>query len=379
MNDFESIEGAILTIDLPALVANYERLRNRVAPADLAAVVKADAYGLGVQVVVPTLVAAGCSHFFVAHLAEALAIRPLIPVGRTIYVLNGLIAGAEAICVDHGIVPVLNSLAQARRWLDLAVQRKCPLHAVLQVDSGMSRLGLSPADAEYLAADAHFRRYVLLRAIMSHLACADKPESAANEQQREQFTRLASLFPDAAQSLANSGGCLLDSAFHGDIARAGIALYGADPADGTDQPFAPVIRLDARVIQLRTVLDGTGVGYGLDWRACGERRLATLSIGYADGWPRSLSRRGAAWFGDVRLPIAGRISMDSMTVDVTGLPLGTLEEGDLVELIGQHQRLEDVARDAGTIPYEILTGLGPRYARRIVPLTCRAPVLEVLA
>ncbi|MCW2387313.1 alanine racemase [Sphingobium sp. B11D3B] len=379
MDNSDSIEGAILTIDLSALVANYARLRNRVAPAELAAVVKADAYGLGAGIVVPALVSAGCSHFFVAHLAEALAIRPLVPANSTIYVLNGLTPGAEAICADHAIVPVLNSLGQAWRWRDLAIQRKCPLSAILQVDSGMSRLGLSPEEARQLAGDAQFRRSVPLRAIMSHLACADEPQNAANDRQRTQFEKLAELFPNVARSLANSGGCLLDSVFHGDIARAGIALYEADRADGAEAPFAPVVRLDARVIQLRTVPDGAGVGYGLDWQARGERRLATLSVGYADGWPRALSNRGAAWSGGVRLPIAGRVSMDSMTVDVTALAPGALAEGDFVELIGPHQRLEQVARDGGTIAYEILTNLGARYARHILPLACPAPPLETIA
>jgi len=379
MADSDMIAGAVLTVDLPALIANYQRLRERVAPASLAAVVKADAYGLGATTVVPALVASGCEHFFVAHLSEALAIRPLVPSGSLIYVLNGLIAGAEELCADNAVVPVLNSFAQAQRWLALAKRRMCPLPAVLQVDSGMSRLGMTLQDIDQLAQDPSFRRYVMVRCVMSHLACADEPANGANEAQCQQFEALAASFPGVARSLANSGGCLLGEAFHGDLARAGIALYGGDPADGPEPPFAPVVRLDARVIQLRTVPDGTGVGYGLDWQAKGERRLATLSIGYADGWLRSLAGRGAAWFGDVRLPIAGRVSMDSMTVDVTALSPGVLAEGDLVELIGPHQRLDDVARDAGTISYEILTRLGTRFARQVRPLECPTPALEVLA
>jgi alanine racemase len=379
MSDSEDIEGAILTIDLAALVANYRRLQKQVAPAALAAVVKANAYGLGTDVVVPALVEAGCDHFFVAHLSEAIAIRPHVPARGAIYVLNGLVAGSEAICADHGIVPVLNSVGQARRWLDFAVQMKCPLRAILQVDSGMSRLGVSLEDAQSLAQDAQFRRYVLLRAIMSHLACADEPERDANEGQRAQFNVMADLFPGVERCFANSGGCLLGPSFHGDIARTGIALYGGDPVDGMDEPFAPVVGLEARVVQLRTVPDGAGVGYGLSWRAQGERRLATLSVGYADGWPRSLSVAGALWFKGVRLPNAGRISMDSMTVDVTALPVGALAEGDLVELIGPNQRLDDVARQAGTISYEILTGLGTRFARKVLPAVRHDTLLEAIA
>ncbi|MBC2667156.1 alanine racemase [Novosphingobium flavum] len=375
----DDIAGALLTIDLSALVANYRRLAARVAPADLAAVVKADAYGLGAAEIVPALVSAGCRHFFVAHLGEALAICNHVPRGSALYVLNGLVAGAEATCAGADIVPVLNSLGQAHRWRDLALRRGRPLPAVVQVDSGMSRLGLSAADAATLAADLDFRARVPLRAVMSHLACADEPGRPANARQHAQFAELAALFPGAPRSLANSGGCLLGAAFRGQIARAGIALYGSDPAEDLAEPFRPVVRLDARVIQLRTVPAGTGVGYGLDWIAPVERRLATLAIGYADGLPRSLMGRGAAWFGGVRLPIVGRVSMDSMTVDVSDLAPGALSEGDLVEIIGANQRVDDLAAAAGTISYEILTSLGARFGRTYVPATCSRPVLEAIA
>ena len=362
----DSIAGAILTIDLAALVANYRRLQRAAAPAELAAVVKADAYGLGAAVVVPALLAAGCRHYFVAHLSEALAIRPLLPAGCPLYVLNGLAPGAAALCADSGIIPVLNSTSQIAGWRQLARARGAPLAAVLQVDSGMSRLGLSVSETELLAADDSFRQEVPLRAIMSHLACADDRKDPASEQQRQCFRQLAALFPGTPRSLANSAGCLLDAGFHFELARPGIALYGGDPQHPLDQPFQPVVRLDARIVQLRTVADGAGAGYGFSWRASGTRRLATLSVGYADGWLRSLSNRGAAYVHDIRAPIAGRVSMDSIIIDVTAVPEGQIAEGDLVELIGPNQRLDDVARDAGTISYEILTSLGRRYERRVL-------------
>lgn len=368
MGETDSIAGAILTIDLGALVANYRRLQRLVAPAALSAVVKANAYGIGAQEAVPALLAAGCRHFFVAHLSEALAIRALIPANHPLYVLNGLVPGAEALCLEHGIVPVLNSRSQVANWRQLAKQRDIPLHAVLQVDSGMSRLGLSADETRQLAADPEFRRDVSLRAILSHLACADDPASPESERQRSCFQQLADLFPDVPRSLANSGGCLLDARFHGEIARPGIALYGGDPAQPLETPFQPVVRLDARVIQLRTVADGTGAGYGFSWHAQGTRRLATLSVGYADGWLRSLSNRGSAYVQGIRAPIVGRVSMDSIIIDVTSVPENQISEGDFVELLGPNQRLDDVARDAGTISYEILTSLGARYERRVLPI-----------
>lgn len=375
----DNIAGAILTIDLGALVANYRRLQRRVAPAQLSAVVKADAYGLGAAHVVPVLLAAGCRHFFVAHLAEALAIRPLLPADCPLYVLNGLVPGAEALCADQGVVPVLNSVSQVAGWRQLAVTRGAALPAVLQVDSGMARLGLSAAETAALADDDTFRRQVPLRAVMSHLACADDPANPESERQRRRFQQLASLFPGVPRSLANSAGCLLDHGFHGDIARPGIALYGGDPTNPLETPFEAVVRLEARVLQLRSVPAGAGAGYGLSWHARGTRRLATLSIGYADGWPRHLSNRGSAFVRGIRAPIAGRVSMDSTIIDVTDVPEAAIAEGDLVELIGPNQRLDDVARDAGTISYEILTGLGHRYQRRVLSAPEQPPTLEISA
>jgi alanine racemase len=201
--------------------------------------------------------------------------------------------------------------------------------------------------------------------VMSHLACADSPERRANADQAERFSVLADMLPAAPRSLANSGGVFLGPAFHGDMVRLGVCLYGAAPNGDRPNPMQPVVTLDVRVIQVREIAAGQGVGYGLTYSREAPLRIATLAVGYADGWPRALSNVGAAYFQGVRLPIAGRVSMDSLTLDVTALAdLGlTLRPGDLVELLGPHQSLEDVARDAGTIPYEILTNLGHRYHR----------------
>lgn len=355
----------ILTIDLGALIANYRLIAARVAPARTAAVVKADGYGLGAAAVAGALAAAGCRDFFVALLDEALDLEPLLPPDARLYVLNGLPAGSEALCAGAGIVPILNSLDQARRWRATAAALGRPLPAPIQVDSGMSRLGL-PADAVVvLAGEAGFFDDVPLTFVMSHLACADETGTLANEDQRRRFDTLAKLLPPAPRSFANSGGCFLDDAFHGDLVRPGISLYGGAPLPGAN-PMAAVVALAARVVQLRDVPAGQGVGYGLTFVAPTPRRLATIGVGYADGWLRSLSNRGAAWFGGVRLPIAGRVSMDSIILDVTDLPEGALHEGDLVELIGPHQSIDAVAADAGTIAYEVLTSLGRRYARHYV-------------
>lgn len=359
--------GGLLTINLTALANNYLNLARRVAPSKTAAVIKADAYGLGALRVARRLEQAGCEDFFVAHLQEALALKPVLSGSARLYVLNGLQPGAEAACAAAGVVPVLNGLDQARRWRDQAALRGAALAAAIQIDSGMARLGLSSRDLDDLLADAAFFDHVSLVLVMSHLACSDDPGVASNDEQKERFARQADRLPGAPRSLANSGGVFLDAAFHGDLVRPGVSLYGVAPHHGPN-PMRAVARLDAKVIQVRDVAAGEPVGYGLTYSRETSGQIATIAVGYADGWPRHLSNRGAAYYRGVRLPIAGRVSMDSITLDVSAL-VGqglTLKLGDLVELLGPHQTLEDVARDAGTIPYEILTNLGRRYHRTYV-------------
>jgi alanine racemase len=299
--------GAALTVDLVALRSNYALIARRVAPARTAAVVKADAYGLGARFVAPALAAEGCREFFVAHLGEALALKPLLPPDARLYLLNGLPPGAEAECAAAGFCPVLSSLDQAAAWIGAAAAAGRVLPAAVQIDSGMSRLGLPPADIARLAGDDGFLRHLRIELVMSHLACADEAGATANAAQLDRFRTMAAPFRPARLSLANSGGCFLGEAFHGDLVRPGIALYGAAPQTGIANPMRPVVRLDARVIQVRDISAGTGVGYGLTFVAPDARRIATISLGYADGWPRALGNCGAAYFDGVRLPIVGRV------------------------------------------------------------------------
>jgi alanine racemase len=286
--------GAALTIDLMALASNYRQLAVRSRHAVAAAVIKADAYGLDARRVAGALEAAGCQHFFVAHLAEAQDVRPVLATGTKVYVLNGLQPGGEAACAAAGIIPVLNSLEQAGLWRDLARELDRPLPAAVQIDSGMSRLGLSPEDVEVLATDAGFFERVPMALVMSHLACSDEPGHPANVEQARRFAVLADRLPVAPRSLANSGGVFLGAAFHGDIVRLGVSLYGAAPNAERPNPMAPVARLDARVIQVRDIPAGQGVGYGLTHSRPSPSRIATIAVGYADGWPRALSNVGAA-------------------------------------------------------------------------------------
>lgn len=351
-----------LSIDLAAIRANYRAISDRVAPAVASAVVKADAYGLGARRVAAALALEGCGDFFVAHLEEAEALIDVVPAEARLYVLNGLAPGAEAACAALGVIPVLNSIEQVGAWASLATELRRPLPAVIQIDTGMARMGLSAADVEALAADAELLARLDLRLVMSHLASGDEPDSDINAEQLTLFLDLCTKLPPAPRSLANSGGAFLGSAFDLELVRPGVALYGGSPHIG-GEGLSPVVRLEAAVVQIRHVPANTGIGYSHTYTSSRPMRLATIGIGYADGWPRELSGKGAAWFEGVRLPMVGRVSMDSIIVDLAALPSGALQPGARVELIGSGQSLDEVATAAGTVAHAILTGLGQRLHR----------------
>ncbi len=357
--------GAILTVDLGAIADNYRTLKRRLAPgADCAAVVKADAYGLGAAAVAPALAAAGCEIFFVAHVDEGISLRAVLGPAATIYVLNGPAPGAEKECLSAALRPVLNSLAQIAAWRRTARRAGRRLAAALQVDTGMSRLGLPPEEAVHLAAEPDALDGIAPVLVMSHLACADAPDHAANQRQRKAFEEFRRRLPPTPASLANSSGIFLGAAYHYDLARPGAALYGLNPIPGAENPMRPVVGVAAKIIQTRELGPGAAVGYGHDFRAEAPLTAATVGLGYGDGWPRQAA--SAAYFGDVPLRVLGRVSMDSIVLDISSLAPGTLAPGGLVELIGPHQSLDDVAAASGTIGYEILTRLGHRFHRRYV-------------
>ncbi len=362
--------GSVLRVDFEALLRNYEMLCRQTTPTPVAAVVKADGYGLGAVRVARTLLQSGCTTFFVAVLDEAAVLKAGLPGKASVLVLNGLQPGAEEDCAALGAVPVLNSLDQLERWSALARRRGSRLPAALQVDSGMSRMGFSPEELLALSQRRDLLEPVKLVLLMSHLACADDPGDPANHDQTLRFEAIASHFPGVPRALDNSGGAFLARG-HFDLVRAGIALYGGAPHGG-ENPMHPVIALEARIAQLRTISAGAEVGYARSFRAERETRIATIPVGYADGLPRALGNRGSAYISGHRAAMVGRVSMDSITLDVTEIPEALLRPGAPVELIGPHQSLDQLAADAGTISYEILTQLGRRYAREYLPATDRA-------
>lgn len=360
----EAAAGAILTVDLGAIRENYRRLKARLGDVGCAGVVKADGYGLGGAQVGAALAAEGCATFFVAHLAEGVLLRQALGARPAIYVLNGIQPGAESEAVEAELGVVINSAGQLAAWRSAAQRAGRKLKAGIQVDSGMSRLGMAAAEVEAVTADPRAFDGINATFVMSHLARADEPEHPANEQQRLEFERLRRMLPPVPASLANSSGIFLGQPFHYDLARPGAALYGINPTPAEENPMLPVVRLQAKVIQTRSLARGAGVGYGHIFHVTDSLVAATISLGYADGWHRRAA--SAAWVENVRLPFVGRVSMDSIVLDISALPPDRLKAGDLVELIGPSQTVDQAAGHAGTIGYEILTSLGHRFHRRYV-------------
>jgi alanine racemase len=358
--------GTTLTIDLDAVVANYRLLSDKAPGAECAAVVKADGYGLGAPQVVGALAAAGCGTFFVAHLGEALAIRDAAP-EATVAVLNGAAPGAEGEFAAHGLVPVLNSLEAVAAWAACGAAQSeggAPLPAILHIDTGMSRLGLSDDELDRVAADPSLLDGVALRWLMSHLAVSEEPDHPLNAAQRARFEAARARLPAGPASLANSSGIFLGPDYHYDLVRPGAALYGVNPRPGTANVMTHVARLEAPILQVRSIDSPRTVGYGATHGVKGPTKIATIPVGYADGYLRSLSSRGRAFLGGAEVPVVGRVSMDLVTLDVTALPDAQARPGAMVEVISERHPVDAVAADAGTIGYEILTGLGARYARR---------------
>ena len=363
-------DTALLTIDLGALAANYRHLCDLAGAAECAAVVKADAYGLGMDEAAPALWRAGCRTFFVATLSEARSLRALLP-DAVIYVFAGLMPGTAEAYLRHHLRPVLNSAAEIREWAAFGASIGQAFACAVHIDSGMNRLGLSADEVEDVAGTNDLWSALKLALVMSHLACADDPEHPKSEAQRASFDRLRARLPKAIASLANSAGILLGARYVYDLVRPGIALYGGKPCRSGANPFAPVVRLEGRILQVRNVGAGETVGYGATRMLREGARIATVAVGYADGFFRALSA-GDGVEGLVvsveghAAPVLGRVSMDLITIDVTGVPERVSRRGAWVELIGPNVTAQDIADRARTIDYEVLTSLGRRAARRYV-------------
>lgn len=356
----------VLVVDLPAVAENYRRLKTAFQQRAVAAVVKADGYGLGAEQVAPVLVKAGARSIFVAQLDEALKLRPVLDACHpaiSLYVLNGLSPGCEALFADNLILPVLNSLGQIEAWGRFAKQCDKALPAAVHIDSGMCRLGLPPDEVARLRERPEALEGVVPTCLLSHLACADQPAHAKNAEQLAYLKEARTALPTTPVSFCNSSGIFLGPGYHFDLARPGVALYGVNPTPAAPNPMRPVVRLLAKILQIRAIDAPQTVGYGADHRATEPARIATVAAGYADGYLRSISSRGHAWVAGHRVPVVGRVSMDLLALDVTAVPPDEVVPGGWAELINAEQDVDALAREAGTIGYEILTSLGARYHR----------------
>jgi len=362
------LAGAILTVDLDAIRENWKRLAAKAAPAECGAAIKGNAYGLGVDQVAAALWAAGCRTFFVARPMEGGELRALLPREAVIYVLDGLFPGQAEFYAREDLRPALITLEEAREWAAFGTQYGRNLPCAIHVDTGINRLGFPIAAFETLLGDNEIMARLNLTLLMSHLACADEPQHPLNGRQKAAFAALRQRLPGIKASLANSSGIFLGADYIHDLVRPGIALYGGNPIAPQANPMLPVAHLEGTVLQLREVQAGESVGYGATWRATRQTRIAVLGAGYKDGVPRSLSSRATngpaqAFIGGRRCPVIGRVSMDMMAVDVTGVPVDLCQRGTRAELIGRNIAIDETAEWAGTISYELLTRLGQRFTR----------------
>jgi len=357
----ETETGCTLTVDLDSIEANWRALVTQIVPAECAAVVKANAYGLGLDAVAGKLAAAGCKTFFVADITEARRVRARAR-EAAIYVLNGAPAEGTAAFIELDARPVINSTAELAEWDAFVAANNWQGGAALHVDTGMNRLGMSAEEAAALAPRLQNENHGITL-LMSHLACAETGDHPLTAHQVRLFRDLRLLYRGVPASLANSSGIFLGETPHFDLARPGAALYGINPTPGRSNPMRRVVELMGRILQIRSVEKGETVGYGATWTAKRASRVAIAALGYADGLLRAASssdreQGGTAMIAGKRCPFAGRISMDLVCIDITDLPEGAVHRRDMATFIGEGLTIDEVAASAGTIGYEILTGLG---------------------
>ena len=358
--------NGILTVDLDAIVANWRKLEKTAVPAECAAVIKANAYGCGIESVAKALAGAGCKTFFVATLDEARAARSAVP-QATIYVLSGFFQNTGEAYAEIDCRPVIGELNELAEW-DVFCRRSGWSGGVaIHIDTGMNRLGLTVQEAQGLIPRINAGDHGITL-VMSHLVSAEQLNSTVNARQLSAFREIASLFTGVPASLANSSGIYLGGPFQFDLVRPGAALYGVNPTPEADNPMQPVVDLKARIVQIRNVERGDTVGYGGSWTARRPTRLAVVATGYADGYFRAASASDGTRGAEVivagkRCPIAGRVSMDLIAVDITDLPPNAVRRGHMVTLIGEGITVDELAHHFGTIGYEVLTSLGRRFAR----------------
>ena len=354
-----------LKIDLGAIAENHSIIRKTVREnASIAAVVKANGYGLGAEKVAQTLYDCGTRQFFVATMDESLNLRAHLPDDAEIAMLCGLLPDHEMLYAEQNITPVLNALDEIKRWQKTCKTTQKKLPAIIHFDTGMNRLGLGADETALFLDDPSALNHFKCRAIMSHFACADDHDRAMTSAQAERFKKIAAHFPAIPKSLANSSGLFRSPDYHYDLVLPGMAICGLNPTPEQDSPMRSVVSLETRILQIRTMNKGDTAGYGATFRFDKGGRQATVSLGYADGFLRHLSDKAKLYFNGQPCKITGRISMDLITVDISNIQGKKPKIGDAMEVLGPHQNADTLAEGGGTIGYEILTSLGLRYHRQ---------------
>ena len=367
--------GAILSIDLGAVIHNWQALRSLLSEAtECGAVVKSDAYGLGAKEVASALFRAGCNTFFVAYVYEGVELRKKLGPAPSIFVLHGPFSDTEKEFGEYGLIPILNTMEQLKSWTEytdsVGHRYPCGLH----FDTGMSRLGFSISEREKLLSSEQDKLKSLdVALVMSHLANGDDEKNLMNKLQLSTFTQIKDRIVKVLGytpkfSLSATSGMLLSKDYHFDITRPGGALYGFFPDADMEKKIDlhRVVTLKAKILQIQEVKAEQPVGYGSTYRFSKSGRIATAALGYADGFHRTLSNCGYGYFGEYKVPIVGRISMDLTTFDISEVPEAALAGVNEIEIIGEHISLDDIAKVKGTIAYEVLTDIGSRYFHQYV-------------
>lgn len=347
---------SILKINVTNILKNYHFIKQQSGGKKIAAVVKTNAYGLGIKKIAPALFEFGCNDFFVANLAEAIHLRKILP-NANIYVFHGISQNEESIFFDNNLIPIINSAYQGEIWKSYLKKINQKPQFYVHIDTGMNRLGFKNINDDFLLANKQN-----IKMILSHYACADDADNEKNLEQFELIKNIRNKFPNTSISLANSAASFLNQEFHGDMLRVGICIYGGNPDNKKTNPMLNVIELLAPILQINHIKKGETIGYGASFTAQNNMITATLPIGYADGYFRCLSNNSYCYFNGYKLPVIGRVSMDLITIDISNIA-AKVNIGDYIEIIGNNVTIDDLAQQASTISYEILTNLGSRFKR----------------
>jgi alanine racemase len=352
----------VLEISTRSILQNYRTLQTHVPKSICAAVLKADAYGFGIKEIAPLLYQNGCRHYFVAHIDEGLFLRNILK-DASIFVLSGILPETEEFFIQSSLIPILTDFGMVEKWVAASKKHGQKLPCGLHMDTGMHRSGFDQSDVTKLLESFHLIDSLEVTCVMSHLVSSHAANDPLNNQQKNLFDQFRQHFPHVKASLADTGGIYLDPSFHYDIVRPGKGLFGLFSPPSSATPLIPCLKVLGRILQIRSAHKGDSVGYGATHILDRDSKLATLGVGFADGYDRRLSNQAFVEIQDFQAPVVGRISMDYTVVDVTDVPESLCYVGGWVELVNETITLDTLAHLTGTISREFSTGFGKRFHR----------------